>query len=251
MAQERNWLYLEDDEEVLWSDHPSIWTVFPYVVVGIVMVLVVMRLLQLLPLSNVAIGPFPLSVLAFLTAVLAGAAPAMYALARRRTTLYVITTNEIWFKQGIFRRDSVDMLDVTKVADREYSQSIFDRLVNKGDFEIMSKGTGEVEMTFWDVPNPAEVYEVLRKAEEKGRKQRGQERTANTSDQNQRPPGSDASGTNSPFSVSGTASSPDPESDRGGSNRNQSTEGPFSTATDACAVLRIDEFVTDYISFQE
>jgi hypothetical protein len=84
----------------------------------------------------------------------------------------VITNKAVWYKKGIYKRESVDMIKLHEVADREYNGSYFDRFVDKGQFQIMTKGTGKVDMEFWDVPNPSKVNNILKDAQNQARTQR-------------------------------------------------------------------------------
>lgn len=173
MQTNRDWLDIDHDERLVWSSHPSRWIVWGKVLLGLVVLIGAFRMIQLIPFTSAKIGPFRLDFLILLIAVVGGFAPALYAHIRRKTTMYVMTDRAVWYKAGIYKRESVDRIELHEITDRDYSQSGFDRLVSKGQFQIMTKGTGKVDMEFWDVPKPGAVKSLLRDTREEALSRRG------------------------------------------------------------------------------
>ncbi|SFR41924.1 PH domain-containing protein [Halogeometricum limi] len=131
MEPELDWLTLDDDEDVVWSDTPHPASIVPALVVGI-------------PLSFVLVG-IPIVVSAYLTL---------------RNTHYVLTTAGLYRKSGILSRD-VQKVGFDKVQNTSYSQGVLGSYVGFGNVDISTAGGSGVEMQFSSVENPREVAEEI------------------------------------------------------------------------------------------
>lgn len=147
---ETDWLQLGADEEVLWAGHPSIIPYFPRYLLGGVLVVggtlgaMFANEFRLLAVAVVGIG-----------VLLAGSAHY-----RRISTGYVITTTQVYYKDGLVSRD-VTQIRYDRVQNTSFSQSIPERFFSYGDVVVTSAGTGEIEITFRNVPDPARIKHLL------------------------------------------------------------------------------------------
>lgn len=145
-----DWLDLGPDEEVLWAGHPSVVPYLGAFVLGAVLIVagaVGMALLGEYAIVGVA-------------GIAAGIAVAGLAYYRRISTGYVITTAEVYHKEGLIARD-VTQIRYERVQNTSFSQSILERALSYGDVIITSAGTGEVEIVLRNVPDPAELKRLL------------------------------------------------------------------------------------------
>lgn len=127
--QEFDWLTLEDDEEVVWSGKPHEYSLIPALVVGI-----------------------PLAILLVGVVVIAA------AYLQRENTVYVVTTDGLYAKTGVFSRD-VQRIDFDKVQNISYSQDLFGTRFGYGNVDVSTAGGAGVEMRFRQVPDPKAVQE--------------------------------------------------------------------------------------------
>ena len=126
-----DWLSLDDDEEVLWSDTPHRYSLVPAVVVGI-------------PLSIFLVGLF----------IIAG------AYLSHVNTNYVVTTNALYRKTGILSR-SVQRIEFEKVQDTSYRQTALGAQFGYGTVDVSTAGGSGVEMSFRNVAEPREIQRLI------------------------------------------------------------------------------------------
>jgi len=128
-----DWLTLDEDEEIVWSEKPHKSSLIPALVVG-------------LPLSLILIGLF----------IIAG------SYLQRENTQYIVTTDGLYKKMGILSRD-VQRIDFGKVQNTSYSQGFFGSQFGYGNVDISTAGGSGIEMQFRSVPEPREVQELINK----------------------------------------------------------------------------------------
>lgn len=145
-----DWLDLGPDEEVLWAGHPSLVSYAGEFAVGVV--LVVLGTVGALALETYGI----VGVLG----VVIGLALLVLAHLRRISTGYVITSAEVYHKEGLVSRD-VTQIRYERIQNTSFSQSVIERALSYGDVIITSAGTGEVEITLHNVPDPARLKRLL------------------------------------------------------------------------------------------
>lgn len=145
-----DWLDLGSDEEVLWAGHPSVVPYLGGFALGAALVVggVVWAVL------------FGEYALVGVIAIAAGLAVAGWTYYRRISTGYVITTAEVYHKEGLIARD-VTQIRYERVQNTSFSQSVLERTLSYGDVIITSAGTGEVEITLHNVPNPERLKRLL------------------------------------------------------------------------------------------
>ncbi len=125
------WLTLEDGEEILWAGTPDRRTMIPTLLVGI-------------PLSLVLIG-IPLIIGSYLQIT---------------NTNYVVTTQGVYAKKGVFSRD-VNRIDFEKIQNIAYNQGAIGASLGYGSVEISTAGSGGVEMKFSTIPEPQAIQELI------------------------------------------------------------------------------------------
>nr|WP_255150459.1 PH domain-containing protein [Halorarius halobius] len=128
-----DWLTLDDDESVVWSGKPHDSSLVPALVIGI-------------PLSILVVGLF----------IIVG------AYLQRENTEYVVTTDAVYHKSGVLSR-SVQRVEFGKIQNISYSQGFFGQRFGYGDVEISTAGGSGVELSFWSVPDPKDVQELINK----------------------------------------------------------------------------------------
>lgn len=78
----------------------------------------------------------------------------------RRATVYRITTERISVLRGILSRESVD-LQLMRVADVHFHQSLLGRFLNVGDIRVQSSDKAVPDMVIPGVESPTEFKEML------------------------------------------------------------------------------------------
>jgi uncharacterized membrane protein YdbT with pleckstrin-like domain len=133
MSAEFDWVDLETDEEVLWADTPHPYSLLPAFIVGI-------------PLSVLVVG-----------IVIIASAYMTY-----KNTNYVVTTDALYKKTGVFSRN-VKRIEFAKVQDTSYSQSFLGTQFGFGVVEVSTAGGGSVELRFKDVSEPQSLQSLINK----------------------------------------------------------------------------------------
>lgn len=85
---------------------------------------------------------------------------------------YLITNDRIRVSQGLFGRN-IQNIDLVRVQDVDYHQSTTERMAGRGDVEIRSHDPNSPVVILENIPHPEEVYELLRRAVKKARKDHG------------------------------------------------------------------------------
>lgn len=144
------WLHFDPDEELRWAGHPSHMAYLLRYLTGIA--LVVAGLLGVAFLGEFAFAGVAGVAFGFLVG-----GQAHY---ERISTAYVITTEQVYHKRGLISRD-VTQIRYDRVQNTSYSQSVPERLLSYGDVVVTSAGTGQVEILFRSVSDPARIKRLL------------------------------------------------------------------------------------------
>lgn len=146
------WLHLTPDEEILWAGHRSIYHVLPAVTVGTLLVL----------FGAGVTGSGILGGLGWLALILVpvGFAIAVPPLLRWRSEWYVLTTEEVYYKTGVFGQN-VAQVRLDRVQNTTYSQSLIERVFDYGDVAIHTAGSGTIDLVFESVADPQRVNGLL------------------------------------------------------------------------------------------
>ena len=163
--QDYDWLHLTDDEAVLWTGHPSLYTVAPGLLASFVLAAVGIALTVAFALS-VAWLPDPLTTLPAWTPLVLVVCGALYAVGEYivlKQTRYVITTEEVYRKEGLLRQN-VAKIRHDRIQNTTCDQSLVERLFSFGDITIYTAGTDAMEIRLTDVPQAQTVNGLLTEA---------------------------------------------------------------------------------------
>ncbi|PSQ45874.1 hypothetical protein BRD17_00710 [Halobacteriales archaeon SW_7_68_16] len=148
-----DWLHLGSTEEVIWAGHRTRYTLLPtFLLVGV--------------LAAVGLGLFVERVLPAgftflpLALVVIGLAIGGYRYLEWRTTIYVLTNQEIYSKSGIISRD-VTHIRYERIQNTSMDQTILGRVLSFGDIIVFTAGTSLQELILDDVPNPSKLGEIV------------------------------------------------------------------------------------------
>lgn len=85
---------------------------------------------------------------------------------------YMITNERIRITRGLVGRD-YENFELIRVQDLDYSQGLSERMLGIGDIHIKGADPSNPEIILRNIPKPAEVYEILRRAWLAARKAHG------------------------------------------------------------------------------
>jgi len=126
-----DWLSLDEDEEILWSDSPRMHSIIPALIIGV-------------PMIPIGIG----------VVIIAAAYLSV------KNTLFAVTSEGVYRKKGVLSRD-VQKIGFGKIQNISFSQGIFGNHFGYGNVEISTAGGSGVEMRFRSVEDPQEVQELI------------------------------------------------------------------------------------------
>lgn len=146
-----DWVHLTDDEELVWTGHPSLRPVAPILAFGVLLILVGIGLTSIAP---------PAFWYAPLVLVPVGLVIVVRWYLLRWAVKYAITSEEVYKKTGILSRD-VTQLRLDRVQNTSFSQSLVERLLSYGDIRVDTAGSGATELVFEDINRPDEVNGII------------------------------------------------------------------------------------------
>ncbi len=85
---------------------------------------------------------------------------------------YLITDQRVRISKGLFSR-TFENIELLRIQDMDQSQSFGERIINRGDIEIRSHDPHSPIVILENVPDPDEVYDLLRRAVRKARRDHG------------------------------------------------------------------------------
>ena len=100
--------------------------------------------------------------------------PKLQKLIGIRITDYVVTSEGLYRKNGIFSR-SVQKIGFEKVQNISFSQGILGKKFGYGNIEISTAGGSGIEMRFVSVENPREVQSLINKRIKQEKEESSQE----------------------------------------------------------------------------
>lgn len=178
MENSPDWVTLTSDEEILWQDQPA---VLPYlltlggevllIVLGLAIVVAggIGGLLGISTTPAVPILAISLSNTIAIILVLLGILGITSTMVTWWSTRYVITSEELYKKTGLFSR-TVRNTRMEEVQNTSFQQSWFGRLASYGDVHIATAGTGGTEISYNRVPAPGDVMETITRQIDQTRK---------------------------------------------------------------------------------
>lgn len=146
-----DWFHVSDDEDVVWKSRPHPITMGLWLPVGVALALIGFLIAGWSGTGGIGLLTF-LGV--FVTVV--GAAVALTRYLVWTSTHYVITSSELYKKQGIVSRD-VTQFRLDRVQNISLRQTGIGRLLGYGDLTVYTAGSGDPELTLQRVPEPERV----------------------------------------------------------------------------------------------
>jgi membrane protein YdbS with pleckstrin-like domain len=85
---------------------------------------------------------------------------------------YTITSERVRISEGLLGKDRDD-IELIRIQDMDYRQSLTERAMNIGDIHIISQDRNRPEVILHNVSNPEEIHGILRRAVLNARKKYG------------------------------------------------------------------------------
>lgn len=145
------WLVLSRDESILWWGQPSYIPHLPFMLVGVLTVVLGPILMYQFPdmVGNLGLLAIPAGIIVFVVEYL-----------KVITKFYVVTDDKVIRKRGIIRRDTIE-LRYENVEHVNALQSVFERLLGFGDISLASAGTSYNEVYLDNVREPRTVAQEI------------------------------------------------------------------------------------------
>jgi uncharacterized membrane protein YdbT with pleckstrin-like domain len=144
---------LQPGERVIYQGHPSWRAIIGFYLKGILVGAAAAVLAALL--DSVGLG-----ILTF--AVVVGAT-VLFGFVKRIATVYTITDRRLNIKVGIIAR-KVQETRLQRVQNVNFSQGVYERIMQIGDVEFTTAGTDESNFVFAGVAQPEEVVKQVEQA---------------------------------------------------------------------------------------
>lgn len=160
-----DWVHLTEDEEVLWADYPSIYTIWSDILFSLVLIVIGIAFTIALTLPLDWVPEFLTGKWAWTPLILVVAGIVFggiqYGLLRR--TRYVITSEEVYRKEGLISQN-VTSIRHDRIQNTSCSQSALERALSFGDITIFTAGSDDQEILLTDVPHPQQVTGIITEA---------------------------------------------------------------------------------------
>lgn len=147
------WVHLTDDEEVLWAGTPSMYPALPVIALGFAVCLLGVWLFREIALPVVP-GWLSLCLLPV------GVVVCVWAYLSRWSTRYVFTTKAVYEKTGVLSR-TVTQVRFDRVQNTAFEQSWVEGVLSYGDIEVYTAGSGGIDLSLSDVPDPKHVNAIV------------------------------------------------------------------------------------------
>jgi uncharacterized membrane protein YdbT with pleckstrin-like domain len=147
-------LNLSPGEQVIFQGHPCWRAILGFYLKGILAAAVIGVVAKLLGASSATVFLVVLVVIGI--TVLAG-------FVKRVATTYTITTRRLNIKRGIVSRE-IQETRLERVQNVNYSQSIYQRLMQIGDVDFDTAATDDYNFIFVGVADPGEVVQSVDRA---------------------------------------------------------------------------------------
>jgi uncharacterized membrane protein YdbT with pleckstrin-like domain len=145
---------LSPDEQIIFQGHPSWRAILGFYLKGVA-IAIVLGIIAKLVSSTASVFIVVLVVLAL--TLLAG-------FLKRWATTYTITTRRLNIKRGIVSRE-IQETRLERVQDVNYSQSVYQRLMQIGDVDFNTAASGgDYDFIFYGVADPGDVVQAVDKA---------------------------------------------------------------------------------------
>ena len=128
------WLSLDPDEEVVWTGQPAFETLYGTIATGLVLTVVLIGFLILLGVP--------------------------FAYFRIQNTEYVVTTQSLYVKQGIFSTN-IETVDLDRIQNTEFNRSFWGKQFDYGSISISTAGSSGAEISFDGIPDAPAVRDRI------------------------------------------------------------------------------------------
>lgn len=144
---------LQSGEEIIYEGHPSWRAILGFYLTGIAIAIGIGIVVKLVESTG----------LALLVAAAIAAITIVAGLIRRIATVYTISDRRLNVKHGIVAR-KVQETRLQRVQNVNYTQSVYERIMQIGDVEFTTAGTEESNFVFAGVAQPEQVVEQVDRA---------------------------------------------------------------------------------------
>jgi uncharacterized membrane protein YdbT with pleckstrin-like domain len=146
-------LNLHPGEQVIFEGHPSWRAILGFYLKGALVAIVLGVIAKLIDGDGTA----------FLVILVVLALTALIGFVKRVATTYTITNRRLNIKRGIIAKE-VQETRLERVQNVNYSQSVYQRLMQIGDVDFDTAATDDYNFVFAGVAAPSEVVEAVDKA---------------------------------------------------------------------------------------
>lgn len=147
------WLHLTAGERVLWAGMPSLYPAIPAMALGFALSFLGVWLART---ATLPVVPDWSPLVCLPIGLLLG----VWAYLSRWSTRYVFTTKAVYEKTGLFSR-TVTQVRLDRVQNTALDQSWHERLLSYGDIAVHTAGSGGVDLSLRDVPDPGRVNALV------------------------------------------------------------------------------------------
>ena len=144
---------LQPEENVIYRGHPSWRAIIGFYLKGIAAAAAVGIVVKLI--DSTGLGLLAFAVIVGIT-ILAG-------FVKRVATVYTITDRRLNIKRGIIAR-KVQETRLQRVQNVNYTQSVYERIMQIGDVDFDTAGTDDSDFVFAGVAQPEEVVHQVEQA---------------------------------------------------------------------------------------
>lgn len=146
-------LNLHPGEQVIFQGHPSWRAILGFYLKGALVAIVLGVIAKLIDGDKTA----------FLVILVVLALTVVIGFVKRVATTYTITNRRLNIKRGIISRE-IQETRLERVQNVNYSQSVYQRLMQIGDVDFDTAATDDYNFVFTGVADPGEVVEAVDKA---------------------------------------------------------------------------------------
>jgi len=145
---------LSDGETIIFQGHPSWRAIIGFYLKGLAIAIVLGVIAKLVGSTGDV----------FVAVIVVLALTVLIGFLKRWATTYTITTRRLNIKRGIVSRE-IQETRLERVQDVNYSQSVYQRLMQIGDVDFNTAASGgDYDFIFYGVANPGEVVESVDRA---------------------------------------------------------------------------------------
>ena len=147
-------LNLSDGEQIIFQGHPSWRAILGFYLKGLVIAIILGVIAKLVSGTGAVFG----------VVIVVLALTILVGFLKRWATTYTITTRRLNIKRGIVSRE-IQETRLERVQDVNYSQSVYQRLMQIGDVDFNTAATGsDYDFVFYGVAQPENVVQRVDRA---------------------------------------------------------------------------------------